>query len=154
MSLLDRISHDRDRELLETSEQQIQAERLQQAQVSQLKEIVRDALGKFARTLEEELTEIIPGAVYQVGDIVLLVELFEKARTLPDPGQPSFAVLEYLVWLLGVDKRSNRLDRRRLGTLKFLDYDGLYKEVVQAPTYLNLQATAVLEHTAELSRYL
>lgn len=146
MSLLRKIKQDQDHRLLTESSAQLQQERARAEQVSLLASIVDDAMRKLAEKLEEELTVIEDGYFYQVGDLVMLVELFQRyRRDLPDPSlKPSLVTMEYAVWILGVDTRSARLDRIRLGTLTLQDYDGIYKAVTSAPRHLNLDVEAVM----------
>ena len=146
MSLLRKIKQDQDHRLLTESSAQLQQERARAEQVSLLASIVDDAMRKLAEKLEEELTVIEDGYFYQVGDLVMLVELFQRyRRDLPDPSlKPSLVTMEYAVWSLGVDTRSARLDRIRLGTLTLQDYDGIYKAVTSAPRHLNLDVEAVM----------
>ncbi len=155
MSLLRKIKQDHDKRLLADSSEQLQQERARAEQVALLASIVDDAMGKLAERLEEELRIIETGYFYQVGDLVMLVELFERyQRDLPDLSRkPSLITMEYAVWILGVDTRSTRLDRIKLGMLSLQDYNGVYKAVTSAPNYLNFDAEAVMVLHEQLDRF-
>jgi hypothetical protein len=155
MSLLKRIQDDQDGRLLAHSATQIEAERARNSLVMELESIIIDSLQKLAESLGEEFKVIKTGYYYQIGDLVLLVELFQsKTGELPDPTKGRLVLMEYLVWIMGVDMRSQRVDKLRMGTLSYLDYDKFYRTITEAPSYLELNATAVLALDEQLERFI
>ncbi len=153
MSLLKKIQDDQDKRLIASSASSLELERSRSEQTQQLESIIRDALQKLADSLGEELKVIDAGYYYQIGDILLLVELFQSQHVLPNPSNPNLVVTEYLVWLIGIDKRSDRLDKLRQGTLQFVTYDSLYRTITSSPSYLNLNASDVLKQRRDLERF-
>lgn len=149
MSLIKKIEADRDAELLGKSEVRLGEERNRNERKSRLAVMVSGALQTVSLTLEEEFEPLGEGIdlprYYRIGDVVLAVQLFTASRDeLPDPDCPHLALVEYYAALVGVDRRSGSLENFRIGTLKWLNYQGFYKALTTAPSYLRFDADTVL----------
>jgi hypothetical protein len=155
MGILDRIAKEQDQRLMEETTRRLDEERTHVQNISQLNDIVKEAIKKLADSLEEEFEEIIPGSYFRIGDIIIMVEPFQNQKDkLPDPKQKhELIIMEYFVCLMGIDKRNGRLDRIRIGTLKFLGYDSFYKTITEAPTYMELNASAVMKARGDFEKY-
>ncbi len=153
MGILDKISDDHDQRLMKDTVERLEEERLAQSQALALGSIIGDVFNKLATALEEDMEVITSGTFYRVGDLVFCVGLFQKKEGLPDPTNPKLAVMEYVVWLLGVNQRTTQLDRVRVGTLKFLNYDGLYETVTKASANISFSADEVLKLREQFNIY-
>lgn len=122
--------------------QKLDAERVKEGQVVQLAAIITSFLQGFADTLEEDFEVLLTGTFFRLGDIIILVHLFQRGGDLPSAGESTLVTMEYATSLVGVDVRTGRLDKVRIGTLKFLSMDSLYAVITGAP-HMDFSAEAV-----------
>lgn len=70
----------------------------------------------------------------RVGDVYFLINLFNPATAERLPQHERRVLESFAVYVLGIDQRHEGVLREvRVGTLKWLTYDGLVKTLSQAP---------------------
>lgn len=153
MALLDRVNEDRDKKLLAEAEQSLQQARAQQQVLERRLEIVGFTLEAKA-TLVDETLEVLYSTVvgfptyFLFGGVVVMVQQFSNLSSdaeteIVNEGQ---VTTMYYVAVVGADKRSETsTESIRVGTLKWLDYEGFYKAISNAPSYLDFDPRIVLE---------
>lgn len=148
MNLLERIKDQQRADFMEEAEI-VHAEVSARAQEDQaLAQIIFKNIQKVSEALGVQCEEIMPGKLYLLGDIVIHVQLYTQAEK-PSPSSEKLAVMRYAVNLIGVDIRTGRLDKHRVGSLSFLDYQKLYEAVTKKDT-LDFEAKEILKKSDEL----
>lgn len=144
MGLLDRIKDEQSQRFLEEVTEERQTGLLREEELKALTAIIEAKLKTLSDELEVEFVVIESGKFFQLGDLVLHVQPYQQGGERLNPSKPKFAIMNYVVSLIGVDIRTGRLDKYRVGSVKFLNYNGLYKAVTENEV-LQFEAALVLE---------
>lgn len=147
MGLLSRIEEERMRSFMEESAAVEKVKRAEQARERQRIEIVDCRVERFASDVGETLEQLTRAPVgqpryYIVGDLILMVRRFATGKEQPDPSKPLDVTYSYCVYLACLN-HEKKLRYRKIGALRFLNYDGLYKTVSEAPPNWLFDAAAV-----------
>ncbi len=152
MGLVEKVHEDRDQRLIVESAEELARQRDEHDREERCLVLVTTSLQTTAAGLQEPLEEVDEGALgtpkyYVLGGVVISVQLFTSVTRdiKPDPNQPKLVLAEYYVSVIGADRRSETaVESIRVGTLKFLDYEGLYKAISEARSYLDFDPEMVL----------
>lgn len=151
MGLVDKITEDRDKRLLDQSAEELARQREEEDRTQRCLLIVTASLQARASTLDEPLEEVDEALglpkYFVLGGVVVSVQMFTSPtkEVRPDPDQPELVAAQYFLSVIGADKRSETtIESIRVGTLKWLDYEGLYKAISNAPSYLDFDQGKVL----------
>lgn len=154
MGLADRIASDRDERLIKEAKLDLDRVREEQVRQEQCIVLVTETLRLKASGLQEPLEQVDDAIglpkYYVLGGVVIAVQMFTshiKEIKLPDPiTAPELVTAQYYMSVVGADKRSpTSVETIRVGTVKYLDYEGLYKTLSNAPSYLDFDAGEVLK---------
>ncbi len=148
MSLIKKISEDRDARLLAESQARLAEERELRLRDERCLTIVTNSLITTAQKLSEDLEPLgnpvgLP-SYYVLGGVVIVVQLFSSVQPDDVSDEPKLVVTQNFVSVVGADKRSETsVEHIRVGTLGWLNYDGLYRAISDAPSYLDFSAEKV-----------
>ena len=146
--MIKKVAEDRDARLLAESQQRLAEERDQRLRNERCLTIVSKSLAKTAGKLDEELESLgnpvgLP-SYFVLGGVVIMVQLFGSVQSEDISDEPKLVVTQYYVSIVGADKRSDTaVEMIRVGTLGWLNYEGLYRALVNAPTYLDFDPNRV-----------
>lgn len=155
VSLSKKIAEMRDAQLMADAVNQLKQDRAKKKAVEQRIEIVTNALIIVAQSLEEGCEPLGEGLdlpkYYRFGDFIVVTQLFETVGldNLESPEKPAKVLAQYFVALVGIDKRTGSLETRRIGMLRWLNFESIFKAVTTAPTYLDFDPEKVLEKLAK-----
>lgn len=150
MSLVKKIAEDRDARLLAESQDRLAQERELRLRDERCLTIVTKSLITTAEKLSEELEPLgnpigLP-SYYVLGGVVIVVQLFSYVEPESVSDEPRLVVTQNFVSVVGADNRSETsIEQIRVGTLAWLNYDGLYKAISEAPSYLDFDVDKVRE---------
>lgn len=151
MSLSKKIAEMQDAKLMAGAATQLEQERAKKEANKQRIEIVTNALIVIADSLEEECEPIGEGIglpkYYRFSDFIVMIQLYDTVgmESLESPEKPTKMLAQYFVALVGIDKRSGGLGYCRIGMLRWLNFESIYKTVTTAPIYLDFDLEKVRE---------
>jgi len=149
VSLSKKIAEMQDAKLMVDATTQLEQERAKKEAEKKRLEIVTNTLIGVAESLEEEcepLGEAIGLPKYfRFSDFIVAVQLYDTVGidNLEPPEKVLKLLAQYFVALVGIDKRSGSLEHYRIGMLRWLNFESIYKTVISAPTYLDFDLEKV-----------
>ncbi len=148
MSILKRVVEDqgsRAAALVVAEQESIQQRERARAAIDH---IITNKMQRVAATMKENLTVLTNRVVlpkyFVLGDLVVMVELFESSTSDPDPSTPHLAINEFYVSIVGLDI-AERVVRRRVGMLSLFSYESVFATLTGEGEPGEFDATIVLK---------
>ncbi len=130
------------------------AERQEQDNRAKRLEIVTNRLDALATELEVELARVTTASnvmpqLFEFDDMVLSVRLFESVDDTDELNStsPKLVVVQHYVSVVAIDRRlqgRSSIEQVRVGQLSWVNYDGIYRAITDAPNYLIFSKDRVL----------
>lgn len=148
-SLKQRMSEAYDQRLMQDTTARLEQERISRELHVKKLEIVTHKLITVAQAMDTscEATDQSTGLpkYFVFDEFMVATQLFASVSPMQDISDHPALLAQFQISLVGIDSRggSGHIQHWRIGTLRWLSYEGLFKSYTEAPPYLDFDLQKV-----------